>query len=101
MGASLLVSLQAPALAVVPAGNADEPAPAPAAGPPAAADQPPAGTDDASGKHRLTNLRLVLQPFVGACLLLPRLRLHPPPHLSPGLADPFAPLNNSLPLAPP
>jgi len=100
MGAYLLVSLQAPALAVVPAGNADEPAPAPAAGPPAAADQHPAWTDDASWKHRLTNLRLFLQPFVCACLLLPWLRIHPLPHLSAGLADLCALMNTYHPLVP-
>ena len=100
MGASLLVSLQAPALAVVPAGNADEPAPAPAAGPPAAADQPPAWTDDASWKHRLTTLRLFLQPFVCACLLLPWLRIHPLPHLAAGLADLCALMNTYHPLVP-
>src|SRR5258707_13848183 len=42
MGAYLLVSLQAPALPVVPAGNAYEPAPATAPGQPPAADHDPA-----------------------------------------------------------
>ena len=79
MCAYLLVSLQAPALALTPP---DEPAPAPVA-----ARQHPAWTEDASWKHRLTNLRLLLQPFVCACLLLPWLRLHPLPQLSAGLAD--------------
>lgn len=39
------------------------------------------------GHSRLTNLRLLLQLFVCACLLLPWLRLYPLPHLSAGLAD--------------
>ncbi|HEV8194815.1 MAG TPA: IS701 family transposase, partial [Ktedonobacterales bacterium] len=97
MDAYLLVSLQAPALAVVPAGNptADQPAPAPAT-----ASQHPAWTDDASWKHRLTNLRLFLQPFVCACLLLPWLRIHPLPHLSAGLADLCALMNTYHPLVP-
>ena len=95
MCAYLLVSLQAPALAVVPAVtvNADEPATA-------AASQHPAWTDDASWKHRLTNLRLFLQPFVCACLLLPWLRIHPLPHLSAGLADLCALMNTYHPLIP-
>ena len=97
MCAYLLVSLQAPALAVPPE---ETPAPAPAAGPPAAAPQHPAWTEDASWKHRLTNLRLFLQPFVCACLLLPWLRLHPLPHLSAGLADLCALMNTYHPLFP-
>jgi hypothetical protein len=95
--ADLLVSLQAPALAVVPAGHADEPAPTPA---PAAASQHPAWTDDANWKHRLTNLRLFLQPFVCACLLLPWLRIHPLPHLAAGLADLCALMHTYYPLVP-
>jgi hypothetical protein len=96
MCAYLLVSLQTPALTVVPAvAPADEPAPAPAA-----ASQHPAWTDDASWKHRLTNLRLFLQPFVCACLLLPWLRIHPLPHLSAGLADLCALMNTYHPLVP-
>src|SRR5258708_16012214 len=86
MCAYLLVSLQAPALAVARAvAAADAPAATPAAGPPAVARQHPAWTDDASWKHRLTNLRFFLQPFVCASLLLPWLPIHPLPHLSPGL----------------
>src|SRR5258708_30291822 len=72
MCAYLLVSLQAPALAVAPArAPADAPAATPASGPPAVATPHPAWTADASWKHRLTNLRLFLQPFVCASLLLP------------------------------
>jgi len=101
MCAYLLVSLQAPALAVAPAvAPADAPAATPAAGPPAAATQHPAWTDDASWKHRLTNLRLFLQPFVCASLLLPWLRIHPLPHLSAGLADLCALMNTYHPLVP-
>ena len=95
MCAYLLVSLQAPALALVPAVNADEPSPAPAAPP-----QHPAWTDDASWKHRLRNLRLFLQPFVCACLLLPWLRIYPLPHLAAGLADLCALMNTYHPLIP-
>jgi len=97
MCAYLLVSLQAPALAVAPA---DEPAAMPASGPPADARQHPAWTEDASWKHRLTNLRLFLQPFVCASLLLPWLRIHPLPHLSAGLADLCALMNTYHPLVP-
>jgi SRSO17 transposase len=102
MCAYLLVSLQAPALAVAPADKAtpEEPVPAPAAGPPAQARQHPAWTEDASWKHRLTNLRLLLQPFVCACLLMPWLRLHPLPHLAAGLADLCALMNTYHPTFP-
>jgi hypothetical protein len=54
-------------------------------------------TEDASWKHRLTNLRLFLQPFVCACLLLPWLRLPP---LAAGLADLCALMNTSHPTFP-
>jgi hypothetical protein len=102
--AYLLVSLQAPALAAAPA---DEPtAAAPGAGASAELarhlDHPthPAWTEDRSWKHRLTNLRLLLRPFVCACLLLPWLRLHPLPHLSAGLADLCALMNIYHPVLP-
>jgi hypothetical protein len=97
MCAYLLVSLQAPALAVAPA---DVPAPTPSAGAPAETRQHPAWTEAASWKHRLTNLRRLLQPFVCACLLLPRLRLHPLPHLAAGLADLCALMNTYHPTFP-
>jgi SRSO17 transposase len=100
MCAYLLVSLQAPALAEAPAASADERAPLPAGAPPGAARQHPAWTDDASWKHRLTNLRVFLQPFVCACLLLPWLRIHPLPHLAAGLADLCALMNTYHPLFP-
>jgi SRSO17 transposase len=97
MCAYLLVSLQAPTLAA----PADQPASTPApAGPPAVARQHPAWTDDASWTHRLRNLRLFLQPFVCACLLLPWLRIYPLPHLSAGLADLCALMNTYHPLFP-
>jgi SRSO17 transposase len=93
MCAYLFVSLQAPALATAPTDPA-----APAS--PAAALQHPAWTDDASWTHRLNNLRLLLQPFVCACLLLPWLRLYPLPHLTAGLADLCALMNTYRPLYP-
>jgi SRSO17 transposase len=93
--AYLLVSLQAPALA-----TGSPAAGAPAATAPTTAQQHPAWTDDASWKHRLTNLRVFLQPFVCACLLLPWLRIHPLPHLAAGLADLCALMNTYHPLVP-
>jgi len=53
-----------------------------------------------SWKHRLDNLRLLLQPFICACLLLPCLRLFPLPHLPAGLADLCALMNTYRPLYP-
>ena len=95
MCAYLLVSLQASVFAA--ADVAAEPiAPAPARQHP----DHPAWTEDASWKHRLTNLRLLLQPFVCACLLLPWLRLYPLPHLAAGLADLCALMNTYRPLLP-
>jgi SRSO17 transposase len=91
MCAYLLVSLQAPAFA---APVHDAPAV------PAETRQHPAWIEDARWKHRLTNLRLLLQPFVFACLLLPWLRLHPRPHLSAGLADLCALMNTYHPIFP-
>jgi SRSO17 transposase len=94
MCAYLLVSLQAPALAPAASPESAEPI-TPVPGPPH-----PAWTEDASWKHRLTNLRLLLQPFVCACLLLPWLRLYPLPHLTAGLADLCALMNTYHPLLP-
>jgi len=93
MCAYLFVSLQAPVLATASAVPAE-----PAS--PAVALQHPAWTDDASWTHRLKNLRLLLQPFVCACLLLPWLRLYPLPHLTAGLADLCALMNTYRPLFP-
>lgn len=99
MCAYLLVSLQGPVFAPV-TGPADA-TPAPVLPPPAAAPVAhPAWTEDASWKHRLTNLRLLLQPFVCACLLLPWLRIYPVPHLTSGLTDLCALMNTYHPLFP-
>jgi len=97
--AYLFVSLQAPIFATSPADSASAPAVQviSAAG---AAGQHPAWTEDASWKHRLDNLRLLLQPFICACLLLPWLRLYPLPHLTAGLADLCAFINTYRPLYP-
>ena len=53
-----------------------------------------------SWKHRLDHLRLLLQPFLCACLLLPWLRLFPLPHLTAGLADLCTLMNTYRPLYP-
>ena len=47
----------------------------------------PLWAGDAGWKHQLNNLRLLLQPYVCAALLLPWLRLFDLPHLQRGLAD--------------
>jgi hypothetical protein len=94
----LFVSLQAPVFAL-PEAEAAPPLPA-ASAPPLKALAHPAWTDDASWKHRLDNLRLLLQPFVCACLLLPWLRLYPLPPLTAGLADLCALMNTYRPLFP-
>lgn len=93
MCAYLLVSLQAPVFAAAPIEEEAARAPAPPT-------QHPAWTEDASWKHRLNNFRLLLQPFVCACLLLPWLRLYPLPHLATGLADLCALMNTYHPLFP-
>jgi hypothetical protein len=98
MCAYLLVSLQAPVFAS--AGTAAAPALPVESTPSPATLQHPAWTDDASWKHRLDNLRLLLQPFICACLLLPWLRLYPLPHLAAGLADLCAFMNTYRPLYP-
>jgi SRSO17 transposase len=51
-------------------------------------------------KRTLNNLRLVLQPYICACLLLPWLCLLPLPHLQAGLADRCALMNTFRPLFP-
>jgi hypothetical protein len=99
MCAYLFVSLQAPIFAAPPADSASAPA-AQALAAAGAAGQHPAWTEDMSGKHRLDNLRLLLQPFICACLLLPWLRLYPLPHLAAGLADLYALMNTYRPLYP-
>jgi hypothetical protein len=92
MCAYLLVSLQTPAFALD-----DQPVARLESSP---TPPHPAWTDDASWKHRLTNLRLLLQPFVCACLLLPWLRVYPLPHLTTGLAELCSLMNTYHPLFP-
>ena len=91
MSAATLVALQSPAFT-----SSESPAPA-AASPALALPQ----WDASPGwKRTLTNLRLLLQPFVCACLLLPWLRLMPLPHLQAGLPDLCAHRNTYHPLFP-
>lgn len=82
MSAYTVVSLQSPALAalghVAPPPAAPE---GPVAEPPAALEAHPAWDPGTGWKHQLNNLRLLLQPYVCACLLLPWLPLVPLPHL--------------------
>lgn len=98
MCAYLLVSLQAPVFAAAAPEVGEATIHMPVS--PAQHPQHPAWTEDASWKHRLNNLRLLLQPFVCACLLLPWLRLYPLPHLASGLADLCAFMNTYHPLFP-
>ncbi len=60
----------------------------------------PTWTEERSRMHRLDNLRLLLQPFIYACLLLPWLWLYLLPHLTAGLADLCALMNTYRPLYP-
>ena len=53
-----------------------------------------------SWTQRLDNLRLLLQPVICTCLLLPWLRLFPFPHLTAGLADRCTLMNTYRPLCP-
>src|SRR5262249_40550668 len=84
MSAYTLVSLQTPDVAAL-GHSAPAPAPAqpaPAASPPAAPLEAHPAWDPGNGwKHHLNNLRLLLQPFVCSCLLLPWLHLVPLPHV--------------------
>jgi SRSO17 transposase len=81
MSAYTLVSLQTPDFAVL--GHL---APAPpsttneAPAPPPALDTHPSWDTRIGWKHHLNNLRLLLQPYVCTCLLLPWLALVPLPH---------------------
>jgi SRSO17 transposase len=82
MSAYTLVSLQS-----LTDATRDQPAPAvqpaPAPVPPAPSDPletHPAWDAGTGWKHHLNNLRLLLQPHVCSCLLLPWLALAPPPH---------------------
>ncbi len=79
MSAYTLVSLQSLADT-----TPDQPAPAPAAPAPTAALEAHPAWDAGTGwKHHLNNLRLLLQPYVCSCLLLPWLALVPPVHAHP------------------
>ncbi len=79
MSAYTLVSLQSPAFAEL--GHvAPVPQAAAAPSPTAALDAHPAWDTGAGWKSHLNNLRLLLQPYVCACLLLPWLHLVPLPH---------------------
>jgi SRSO17 transposase len=92
MSASTLVSLQTPDSAAL--GHVAAPPPPP---PPPAAEAPapdaagvddgalleahPAGDTRTGWKHHLTTLRLLLQPYICSCLLLPWLHVVPLPHV--------------------
>ena len=89
MSVATLVALQSPAFA---------PGAAPAADSPLLAH--PHWDGGPGWKRTLNNLRLLLQPYVCACLLLPWLRLLPLPHLQAGLADLCALMNTFRPAFP-
>jgi hypothetical protein len=84
MSAYTLVSLQSLADAAHdqdPPPPTLQPPPAPAPSTPTASLQAHPAWDAGPGwKHHLNNLRLLLQPHVCSCLLLPWLALVPPPH---------------------
>ena len=79
LSADTLVSLQTPDFAAL--GHVA--AAPPAAEPPAttALDAHPAWESGSGWNHHLNNLRLLLQPYICACLLLPWLHLVPLPHV--------------------
>jgi SRSO17 transposase len=101
MSAYTLVSLQSPAFAALGHMVAPPPPATPAEFPPSAPVQAPPAWDDGTGwKHSLNNLRLLLQPSVCTCLLLPWLHLLSPPHvqaIQTGLAT-LGSLVNTFPL---
>jgi hypothetical protein len=82
MSAYTLVSLQIPVFAALghmaalpgPAGVSER-------SPSTALEAHPAWDAATGWKHHLNNLRLLLQPYVYTCLLLPWLHLLSPPHL--------------------
>jgi hypothetical protein len=82
ISAYTLVSLQSPAFATL-GHMATPPAPADASEPPPPAplQAHPAWDTSTGWKHSLNNLRLLLQPYVCTCLLLPWLHLLSPPHV--------------------
>jgi SRSO17 transposase len=102
MSAYTLVSLQSPAFAALGHMVAPPPLATPAEFPPSAPVQAHPAWDDGTGwKHQLNNLRLLLQPYVCTCLLLPWLHLLSPPHVQAvqtGLAT-LGSLVNTFPLA--
>jgi SRSO17 transposase len=88
MSAYTLVSLQTADIAAL--GHVATPPPLPiaaetsapdAAGGAAALEAHPAWDQGSGWKHHLNNLRLLLQPYVCSCLLLPWLHLVPLPHV--------------------
>jgi SRSO17 transposase len=80
MSAYTLVSLQSSAFAAL--GHVAPASPAPVEPQPTAAlEAHPAWDTGAGWKHHLNNLRLLLQPYVCSCLLLPWLPLVPLPHV--------------------
>ena len=86
MSAYTLVSLQSADFAalghVTPPAAIATTAPATTELPPAALlEAHPAWDTGTGGKHQLNNLRLLLQPYVCTCLLLPWLHLLSPPHV--------------------
>jgi SRSO17 transposase len=86
MSAYTLVSLQTPDIAALGHVTAPPPPAAQAAPPDVAGDGAPLAAhpawDQGSGwKHRLNNLRLLLQPYICSCLLFPWLHLVPLPHV--------------------
>jgi SRSO17 transposase len=86
MSAYTLVSLQSTDfaalghLAAAPSG-ASQASPPDASSPPAPLEAHPAWDTGSGWKHHLNNLRLLLQPYVCSCLLLPWLALVPLPHV--------------------
>ncbi len=78
MSAYPLVRLQSPAFATLGHMTSSPPA-APTT--PATLEAHPAWDPGTGWKHHLNNLRLLLQPYVCSCLLLPWLHLVPPLHV--------------------
>src|SRR5258706_1995613 len=102
MSAYTLVSLQSPTFATLGHMGTPPPPGGTAELPPSAPVQAHPAWDTSTGwKHSLNNLRLLLQPYVCTCLLLPWLHLLSPPHVQAvqtGLAT-LGSLVNTFPLA--
>lgn len=92
MCAYTLVSLQSADLA--------QPATEPVAGSAAPVATHPQWDHGQGWKPQLNNLRLLLQPFICTCLLLPWLHLLPLPHLQTGLSELAALMNTVRSLVP-